>query len=116
MQRNESNDRIHTVTAGTFDRLILKGEKPIVIEFMSYGCAHCGVMEPSLQQVAEIIESREKIYRVNIAVGRELADRYEVLATPTLVMFLNGAVVRRDEGPSQDVANILDLVRQPYES
>jgi hypothetical protein len=28
MQRNESNDRIHTVTAGTFDRLVLKGEGP----------------------------------------------------------------------------------------
>ena len=116
MQRKESNDRIHTVTAGTFDRLVLKGEGPIVVEFMSYGCAHCGVMEPSLQQVEEIVESREKIYRVNIAVDRELADRYEVLGTPTFVMFLNRAVVGRDEGPSPDVANILALVRQPYES
>ena len=108
-------DRIRTVTASSFDRLVLEGEGPIVVEFMSYGCAHCGVMEPELQQVAEMVESTEKIFRVNIAVDRDLADLYEIQGTPTLIMFLNGAVVGRDEGPSPEVSNILALVKQPYE-
>jgi thioredoxin 1 len=112
----KSNDRIRTVTASTFDRLVLKGEGPIVVEFMSYGCAHCGVIEPDLQQVAEIVESTEKIFRVNIAVDRELADVYEIQGTPTLVMFLNGAVVGREEGPSPEVSNILAVVSEPYVS
>ena len=112
----KSIDRIRTVTASTFDRLVLKGEGPIVVEFMSYGCAHCGVIEPDLQQVAEIVESTEKIFRVNIALDRELADLYEVQGTPTLIMFLNGAIVGRDEGPSPDVSNLLAVVKQPYES
>jgi thioredoxin 1 len=116
MPVHKSIDRIRTVTASTFDRLVLKGEGPIVVEFMSYGCAHCGVIEPDLQEVAEILESTEKIFRVNIAVDRELADAYEIQGTPTLIMFLNGAVVGRDEGPSPEVSNILALVRQPYES
>ena len=59
MSGYKSIDRIRTVTAGTFDRLVLKGEGPIVVEFMSYGCAHCGVIEPDLQQVAEMVESTE---------------------------------------------------------
>jgi thioredoxin 1 len=111
----KSIDRIRTVTTSTFDRLVLKGQGPIVVEFMSYGCAHCGVIEQDLQQVAEMVESTEKIFRVNIALDRELADIYEVQGTPTLIMFLNGAVVGREEGPSPDVSNILTLVRQPYE-
>ena len=111
----KSIDRIRTVTASSFDRLVLKGEGPIVVEFMSYGCAHCGVMEPELQQVAEMVESTEKIFRVNIAVDRDLADLYEIQGTPTLIMFLNGAVVGRDEGPSPEVSNILAVVKQPYE-
>jgi thioredoxin 1 len=112
----KSIDRIRTVTASTFDRLVLTGEGPIVVEFMSYGCAHCGVIEPDLQQVAEIVESTEKMFRVNIAVDGELADLYEIRGTPTLIMFLNGAVVGRDEGPSPDVSNILAAVSQPYVS
>lgn len=82
---------------------------------MSYGCAHCGAIEPGLQQVAQMVESTEKIYRVNIAVDAELADLYEIQGTPTLIMFLNGKVVGRDEGPSPVVPNILAAVRQPYE-
>jgi thioredoxin 1 len=113
----KSIDRIRTVTTSTFDRLVLKGEGPIVVEFMSYGCAHCGVIEPDLQQqVAEMVESTEKIFRVNIAVDRELADVYEIQGTPTLIMFLNGAIVGREEGPSPDVSNILAVVSQPYVS
>jgi len=112
----KSIDRIRTVTASTFDRLVLKGEGPIVVEFMSYGCAHCGVIEPDLRQVAQMVESTKKIFRVNIALDQELADHYEIQGTPTLIMFLNGEIVGRDEGPSPDVSNLLALVKQPYES
>jgi len=40
------------------------------------------VIEPDLQQVAEIVESTEKIFRVNIALDRELADLYEIQGHP----------------------------------
>jgi len=112
----KSIDRIRTVTASTFDQVVLKGQGPIVVEFMSYGCAHCGVIEPDLQKVAEIVESTEKIFRVNIAVDQELANLYEIQGTPTLIMFLNGDVVGREERPSPGASNILTLVRQPYVS
>jgi len=92
----------------------MKGEGPIVVEFMSYGCAHCGVIEPDLQQVAQIVESTEKIFRVNIAIDRDLADLYEIQGTPTLIMFRNGVVVGREEGPSPEVSNILAVVGQQY--
>jgi len=116
MAESKSIDRIRTVTAGTFDCLVLNGEGPIVVEFMSYGCAHCGVIEPNLQRVAEMVESTEKIFRVNIAVDRELADVCGIQGTPTLIMYLNGAIVGREEGPVPDVSNILAVVSKPYES
>ena len=116
MQGHHSSDRIQTVSASTFDQLILKGDGPIIVEFMSYGCAHCRALEPYLQKVAEMVDPAERIFRVNIAVDQELAASYEIQGTPTLIMFLNGVEVGRDEGPSPTVSNILTLVRQPYES
>ena len=112
----KSIDRIRTVTASTFDRLVLKGEGPIVVEFMSYGCAHCGVIEPDLQQVAEMVESTEKIFRVNIAIEQELAGTYQIQGTPSLIMFLDGNEVGRVEGPSPTVSSVLTAVTQPFES
>jgi thioredoxin 1 len=69
-----ANDKISTVTGSTFTRLVLEGAGPIVVEFMSYGCAHCRVIEPVLQQVAGMVKATEKIYRVNNAVDPELVD------------------------------------------
>ena len=115
-RRRVSSDRIRTVTSGTFNALVLEGEGPIVVEFMSYGCAHCRAIEPVLQQVAEMVESKEKIFRVNIAVEQELADSYQIRGTPTFIMFLNGTEVGRVEGPPPTVSSVLTAVTQPFES
>ena len=80
-------DWVQSTTTDTFAKLVLEGEGPIAVEFMSYGCAHCQVIEPVLQQVAAMVKSNEKIFRVNIAVEPELAERYEIQGTPTLIMF-----------------------------
>jgi thioredoxin-like negative regulator of GroEL len=73
--RHGSSDRIRTVTSSTFSSLVLEAQGPIVAEFMSYGCAHCRAIEPVLQQVAEMVKSKETIFRVNVGVEQELADQ-----------------------------------------
>jgi thioredoxin 1 len=93
----------------------LEGNGPIVVEFMSYGCVHCRAIEPILQQVAEMLKSKEEIFRVNTAVEQELSDSYQVQGTPTLIMFLQGREVGRLEGPPPTVESILTAVTQPFE-
>jgi thioredoxin 1 len=111
-----SRDKIQTITSSAFTRLVLEAEGPIVVEFMSYGCAHCRAIEPVLEQVAEMVKAQEKIFRVNIAVEQELAGSYQIQGTPTLVMFLKQKEVGRIEGPSPTVSSILAAVTQPFES
>jgi thioredoxin 1 len=113
-QVRTSLDRIRTVTSGSFEELVLDADGPVVAEFMSYGCAHCRVMEPVLQQVAGMIEPGETVVRVNIAVERGLATRYQVRGTPTLIMFLDGREVARAEGPSPNVSTVLSAVTGPF--
>jgi thioredoxin 1 len=115
-RKSVSIDTIQTVTGNTFSALVLEGQGPMAVEFMSYGCAHCRVIEPVLQQVANMIEPKEKVFRVNIAIERELADSYEIQGTPTLIMFLNGREVGRVEGPHPTVSSVLKVVTQPFES
>jgi thioredoxin 1 len=111
-----SGDKIQTVTSSTFTRLVLEAEGPIVVEFMSYGCAHCRAIEPVLEQVARMVEPQERIFRVNIAVEQALAGSYQIQGTPTLIMFLNRNEVGRVEGPSPTVSSVLTAVTQPFES
>jgi thioredoxin 1 len=107
---------IRTVTGATFQRLILEGAGPILVEFMSYGCAHCRVLEPMLKRVARMLGSTEQFFRVNVAVDAELANSYEIGATPTLIMFLNAKEVGRLEGPRPVVSSLLTAVAAPFSS
>jgi thioredoxin 1 len=111
-----SSSRIRTVTSATFKQWVLEGKGPIVVEFMSYGCVHCRAIEPVLQQVAEMVKSKEEIFRVNTAVEQELTDSYQVQGTPTLIVFLEGREVGRFEGLSPTVESVLAAVTQPFES
>jgi thioredoxin 1 len=115
-RRTRSIDRVHTITHRDFDSLVLSGAGPIVVEFMSYGCAHCRALEPALQQVAEAMQSQETFFRVNTAVDQELSNRYGVRGTPTFVMFLDGTALARVEGPHPSVSSVLAVVTQPFAS
>ena len=52
--------------------------------------------------------------RVNIAVDPELAATYEIQGTPTLIMFLDGDVIARADGPRPTVPSLLAIVTQPF--
>jgi thioredoxin-like negative regulator of GroEL len=82
---------------------------------MSYGCAHCGAIEPVLRQVAEMIKATEQIFRVNTGLDQDLAESYDIQGTPTLVMFLHGQEVGRVEGPLPILSGILTDITQPFE-
>jgi thioredoxin 1 len=105
---------LRSLTESNFDLVVLAGNGPIAVEFMSYGCAHCRVIEPALLQVAELLKAQEKIYKVNIAVERGLARSFDIEGTPTFVMFLNGEEVGRIAGPDPDVSSVLAAVTAPF--
>ena len=111
----QAADALRTVSSADFDSAVLGAPGPVVVEFMSYSCAHCRAVESALQQVAQQLGQRQPVFRVVVAQEADLAMRYGIEGTPTLVMFLHGAEVGRVEGPPPDAAGLLRAVTQPYE-
>lgn len=109
-----SIDRITTLTGDTFNANVIKGTGPIAVEFMSYGCGYCRAIEPFLQQVAETLDGKEQIFRVNIDADPELSAGFEVQGTPTIILFLNGREVGRVEGIQPTLPSVLAVVTQPF--
>ena len=105
---------IPTVTSATFDAYVLRAGEPVVVEFMSYGCAHCRAIDPALQHVARELAGHEAVVRVNVAVEQELADAYAVAATPTFVLFRDGREIERIEGPHPIYATLLAALSDPF--
>ncbi len=105
---------VRTVTAATFRRDVLENDRPVAVEFMSYGCGHCRVLEPVLQAVARSLESSESVFRVNVALDADLASAYAIEGTPTLVMFRDAVEVGRAVGPSPTLSAVAEAVTEPF--
>jgi thioredoxin 1 len=115
MNISGATDAIHDVAESTFASLVLGGSGPIVVEFMSYGCSHCRTLEPIIERVAEGLTPRETFFRVNVGMDGELADRYGVTGTPTVVMFRDAREVGRIVGPRPEEASLARALTQPFE-
>jgi thioredoxin-like negative regulator of GroEL len=107
---------IRDVTRHSFDAEILHGRGPIAVEFMSYGCAHCRVIEPVMQEAAAELRASEGVFRVNVGADGELAERYAVAGTPTLIMFFDGREVGRVEGPHPTLPSVMTALTAPFQS
>ncbi len=114
MDDGGSQPGIASLTGKTFDDLVLQASGPIAVEFMSYSCSFCGAIEPALQQAAEKLKSRQKIFRVNIVVEADLARSFDIQGTPTFVLFRDGSEVGRVEGPSPDLSSLLAELTRPF--
>ena len=68
----------------TFDDAV--SGAPVVVDFWAPWCKPCRAIEPILEQVAEQVT----VARVNIDEEPELASRFEVLAVPTVMLFIDG--------------------------
>jgi thiol-disulfide isomerase/thioredoxin len=109
-------DWVPTVTGETFAALVLNGHGPIVVEFMSYACAHCAEVDPVLKEIGESLQFEQQSFRVNTRTERALTDHYQISRTPTLVMFLDGAEVGRSEDPPSDRSRLMTVVTAPFAS
>ncbi len=86
------------VNRDSFSAEVLQSEKPVLVDFYSDSCIPCKQMSPLLGELEEEHEGQLRVVKVNVNFDGELAERYDVLATPTLIGFAGGDEVCRTQG------------------
>lgn len=81
-----------------FDEAIRSAEVPVLVDFYSDSCIPCKQLSPVLGDVEEDYEGRLLLYKVNINFDTELAERFQVMSAPTLLLFRNGEVKGEKRG------------------
>ena len=75
-----------------FDELVLKADKPVLVDFWATWCGPCRMQAPVLAALAEK-RSDVLVGKVNVDEEPVLANRYGIASIPTMHLFKGGQVV-----------------------
>ncbi|MEO8719414.1 MAG: thioredoxin TrxC [Burkholderiales bacterium] len=81
-----------------FEQFLARTELPVLADFWAPWCGPCRAMAPQFERAARELKDRVRLVKVNTEEAQGLAARYAIRAIPTLVLFRNGAEVKRASG------------------
>jgi thioredoxin 1 len=100
-----------TLTSENFDEQVLRGDKPVLVDFWAEWCPPCKMIVPILEQIEAEYGDRLTIAKLNGDEHPEIASRYGVMGFPTLNLFRGGEVVQQIRGAKPKRLLLADLER-----
>lgn len=99
------------VTEAEFDEVVLGSKLPVLVDFWAPWCNPCKMLGPVIDEIADEVDDKALVCKVNIDEEQNLAQEYRVMSIPTLLYFKDGKVVNQMVGvrPKEELLDALEL-------
>ena len=81
---------IKTATDATFEELVLKADKPVVVDFWAVWCGPCRMVAPEMEKLAEKYEGSVDVVKVDIDANPQIQRAFNIMSIPTIAFFAPG--------------------------
>lgn len=88
---------VMNITVQNFQNEVINSERPVLLDFWAPWCGPCRMVGPVVEEIAGE-RSDIKVGKINVDEEPELANQFNIMSIPTLVVIKEGRIVNQAVG------------------
>lgn len=81
-----------TINTENFENEVIQAETAVLVDFWAEWCGPCRMVAPLVEEIAEEYSDILKVGKINVDDDPDLAQRFDVMGIPTLILFKDGEI------------------------
>lgn len=81
-----------------FEKEVLNSNETVLVDFYANWCGPCKIMAPIVEEIANELQGKAKVGKINVDENQDLAMKYNIMSIPTLIIFKEGKEFKRIVG------------------
>jgi thioredoxin 1 len=81
---------IQNATDETFEQLVLRNDKPVVVDFWATWCGPCKMVAPEIEKIAAKYEGAVDVVKVDVDANPRISQAFNIMSIPTIAFFQPG--------------------------
>ena len=100
------------VTDANFDEIVLRAEKPVLVDFWAEWCGPCRMIGPLVAELSDDYNGKAIIAKMDVDSNPGTAAKFGIRNIPTILFFKNGEVSDKQVGavPKTILASKIDAL------
>lgn len=86
------------ITDANFDELVLKSDKPVLVDFWAEWCGPCRMVGPIVEELSKEYGGKAVVGKLNVDTNPGVSSKFGIRSIPTLLFFKEGKLVDRQVG------------------
>ena len=87
-----------TITKENYNEEVINSPVPVLLYFWATWCGPCRMLSPIVDDIANEVEGKAKVCKINVDEQPELAQQFGIMSIPTLVFMKNGEITAKEVG------------------